>query len=49
MRCEKNACALGADGFVEKSEMPEGLMEEVCRLFPRVAAKWKKLRVQNLT
>jgi len=29
MRC-------GADGFVEKSEMPERLMEEVCRLFPRV-------------
>jgi two-component system nitrate/nitrite response regulator NarL len=24
----------GADGFVEKSQMPEGLMEEVRRLFP---------------
>lgn len=24
----------GADGFVEKSHMPEGLMEEVRRLFP---------------
>jgi two-component system nitrate/nitrite response regulator NarL len=26
----------GADGFVEKSQMPERLMEEVCRLFPRI-------------
>jgi DNA-binding NarL/FixJ family response regulator len=25
----------GADGFVEKSRMPERLMEEVCRLFPK--------------
>jgi len=25
----------GADGFVEKSQMPEKLMEEVRRLFPR--------------
>jgi DNA-binding NarL/FixJ family response regulator len=25
----------GADGFVEKSQMPEKLMEEVQRLFPR--------------
>ena len=25
----------GADGFVEKSQMPEKLMEEVHRLFPR--------------
>ncbi len=24
----------GADGFVEKSQMPEGLMEEVRRVFP---------------
>jgi DNA-binding NarL/FixJ family response regulator len=24
----------GADGFVEKSQMPERLMEEVCQLFP---------------
>lgn len=28
----------GADGFVEKSQMPEKLMEEVRRLFPRNAA-----------
>ena len=27
----------GADGFVEKSQMPEKLMEEVHRLFPRHA------------
>ncbi len=32
----------GADGFVEKSEMPEGLMEEVCRLFPRVCGEMEK-------
>lgn len=25
----------GADGFVEKSEMPEKLMEEIFRLFPK--------------
>jgi DNA-binding NarL/FixJ family response regulator len=24
----------GADGFVEKSRMPEKLIEEICRLFP---------------
>jgi DNA-binding NarL/FixJ family response regulator len=28
----------GADGFVEKSQMPEKLMEEVRRLFPGNAA-----------
>jgi len=28
----------GADGFVEKSQMPEKLMEEVRRLFPGSAA-----------
>jgi len=49
MRCEKNACAAAADGFVEKGEMPEGLMEEVCRLFPRVCGEMEKLLVQNLT
>jgi DNA-binding NarL/FixJ family response regulator len=32
----------GADGFVEKSEMPERLMEEVCRLFPRVCGEMEK-------
>jgi DNA-binding NarL/FixJ family response regulator len=26
----------GADGFVEKSQMPEKLMQEVHRLFPEV-------------
>jgi DNA-binding NarL/FixJ family response regulator len=29
----------GADGFVEKSRMPEGLMEEVGRLFPKNAGQ----------
>jgi DNA-binding NarL/FixJ family response regulator len=26
----------GVDGFVDKSQMPESLMDEVCRLFPRI-------------
>jgi len=29
----------GADGFVEKSQMPEGLMEEVRRLFPEISGE----------
>jgi DNA-binding NarL/FixJ family response regulator len=33
LRAECLRC--GADGFVEKSQMPEGLMEEVRRLFPQ--------------
>jgi DNA-binding NarL/FixJ family response regulator len=32
----------GVDGFVEKSEMPERLMEEVCRLFPRIRGEMEK-------
>ena len=27
---------VGVDGFVEKSQMPEGLMEEVRRVFPEI-------------
>ena len=32
----------GADGFVEKSQMPERLMAEVRRLFPRIRGKVEK-------
>ena len=32
----------GVDGFVEKSQMPERLMEEVCRLFPRIRGEMEK-------
>jgi len=32
----------GADGFVEKSQMPERLMEEVRRLFPRIRGEVEK-------
>jgi DNA-binding NarL/FixJ family response regulator len=32
----------GADGFVEKSQMPERLMEEVCRLFPGIRGEAEK-------
>jgi len=38
----------GADGFVGKSEMPERLMEEVCRLFPRVRGEMENMpRMQH--
>jgi DNA-binding NarL/FixJ family response regulator len=32
----------GVDGFVEKSQMPERLMEEICRLFPRTRGELEK-------
>jgi two-component system response regulator DegU len=37
----------GADGFVEKSQMAERLMEEVCRLFPRIRGEAKTSRANS--
>jgi DNA-binding NarL/FixJ family response regulator len=34
LRLREECLEVGADGFVEKSQMPEKLMEEVRRLFP---------------
>jgi len=36
--CLQDECLrCGADGLVEKSQMPEGLMKEVRRLFPKIS------------
>jgi DNA-binding NarL/FixJ family response regulator len=36
--CLRDECLRwGADGLVEKSQMPEGLMEEVRKLFPKIS------------
>lgn len=37
----------GADGFVEKSQMAERLMEEVYRLFPRICVEAEKTSNAN--
>ena len=34
LRLREECLEVGVDGFVEKSQMPENLMEEVRRLFP---------------
>jgi DNA-binding NarL/FixJ family response regulator len=44
---EEECLRCGADGFVEKSQMPEKLMEEVRRLFPRIRSEAAKTSNAN--
>ena len=36
LRLREECLEVGVDGFVEKSQMPENLMEEVRRVFPEI-------------